>query len=112
MDEIEIKERIEQYEESKRKIFEELKTTEGREREAVEYRIECVAKNAETKHRKAYSRVGLLNNLIIIIGIIAIISLITLVAIVGLPKPNIQTPPIIKPPVKLPVLMWPDLCGL
>jgi len=54
--------------------------------------------------------VGLLNNLIIIIGIIAIISLITLVAIVGLPKPNIQTPPIIKPPVKLPVVKCSDMC--
>lgn len=42
MDEIEIKERIEQYEESKKKIFGELKDKEGREREAVEYRIECV----------------------------------------------------------------------
>jgi len=42
MDETEIKERIEQYEESKKKIFEELKTKQGREREEVEYRIECV----------------------------------------------------------------------
>ncbi len=35
------KEKIEQYEESKAKIAEELKTTKGRDKEAVEYRMLC-----------------------------------------------------------------------
>lgn len=49
-------------------------------------------------------------NIVIIIGIIAIIALIALVSIIGLPKPDTQTPPIIKPPVKPPVIKCSTMC--